>query len=122
MPDLLDDKWHSRDFPTLRAVAKIADEKLIGAQVCEVAESTGLTTAETVLAFRALTDAGFFEVEWAFGGGGSSRATHVSAQARQLVGLWPSPETGADRLLAALEAAEGASSDPEQQSRLRRAG
>lgn len=122
MPELLDDKWQSRDFPTLRAVAKIADENLIGAQLRDVAEATGLTTDETMLSFRALEDAGMFEVRWMMGGGDSSRATHMSGEARKLVGLWPSPDSAADRLLAAIDQAAERSSDPGQRSRLQRAG
>jgi hypothetical protein len=37
-----------------------------------------------------------------------------------MVGLWPTPDTAADRLLAALGQAADRATDPEQKTRLRR--
>jgi hypothetical protein len=55
-----------------------------------------------VRALKALEAAGLIEMRWMMPAH-TGRLTELSADARRLVGLWPTPRTSFDRLLAALE-------------------
>lgn len=119
MADPLEDKWHSRDLPTLRAAARIADGDMVGARFQEIVAETGISLDDSMLALRALQDGGLVEVRW-MAPAQAARVLHISGEARRLVGLWPSPEVAADRLIAAIEAAIERSDDPEERTRLRK--
>ena len=114
---MLEDVWVSRDLPVLQEVARRADGQPRGLWLSlgEVAGATGLDEGDVERAAFALFDAGLVSVD--------ERATSIvaftgmSSRARSLVGLWPSPETAADRLVAALEQAVDRASTPEERKR-----
>ena len=99
----MDDTWGPRDLPVLDAAVRLSDAKPgIGGTFEEIAADTGLDLDTVYVSARALRDDGLVNVSYV------SRPTHnridaVSGRARQLVGAWPSGESGADRLIALLE-------------------
>jgi hypothetical protein len=102
----LPDAWFSRDLPVLRAIARLVDSSehgnspyLLGA----VVPASGLAKAEVIAAAKALEAAGYLEVLTNHNGD-IVRITAISAEARRLAGLWPTPQGEWDRLLEQLTA------------------
>lgn len=117
----LPDAWVSRDLPVLREAARIvdADANFAGARFHEVAEATGLHVDDVLLAARALESAGLVELRLVMPAK-AGRFVRISAEARRDVGLWPSPETGLDRMIAALEAIAENTDDDDTRTRARK--
>jgi hypothetical protein len=117
--------WESRDLPVLKAIVELTDEGEDGLPSARIADRTGLDedTVQRALWALAAEHPPFFTVV-----DGSSLAGRYilevnspTGHARRTVGSWPSPETIAAGLIAALqEAAEHETSD-ERKGRLRRA-
>src|SRR4051794_41299000 len=89
----LDDAWFTRDLPVLRAIARLVDASehgnspyLLGA----VVPASGLPTAEVIAAAKALVAARYAE-PLTNHAGDIVRITGISAEARRLTGLWPTP-------------------------------
>jgi hypothetical protein len=100
----LPDVWFTRDLPVLRAIARLVDEGehggspyLLGA----VVPASGLPKADVVAAAKALAGAGYVEVLTNHAGD-IVRCTAISAEARRLAGLWPTPQGEWDRLIEQL--------------------
>ena len=115
---LLPDAWFTRDFPVLRAIARLVDAPehggspyLLGA----VVPASGLPKAEVIASAKALAAAGYIE-PLTNHAGDIVRITAISAEARRLAGLWPTPQGEWERLLEQLTArAEHAPTDVERQ-------
>jgi hypothetical protein len=97
----LPDAWFPRDLPVLRAIARLVDSSehgsapyLLGA----VVPASGLPKAEVIAAAKALASAGYIE-PLTNHAGDIVRITAISAEARRLAGLWPTPQGEWDRLL-----------------------
>ena len=106
MTDPLPDTWFTRDLPVLRAIARLVDAPehggspyLLGA----VVPASGLPKADVVVAAKALASAGYIE-PLTNHAGDIVRITAISAEARRLAGLWPTPQGEWDRLLEQLAA------------------
>jgi len=104
--DPLPDTWFTRDLPVLRAIARLVDAPehggspyLLGA----VVPASGLPKTEVVVAAKALASAGYIE-PLTNHAGDIVRITAISAEARRLAGLWPTPQGEWDRLLEQLAA------------------
>ena len=100
----LADTWFSRDLPVLRAVARLVDEPKHGGSpylLGAVVPASGLPKAEVVAAAKALAAAGYIE-PLTNHAGDIVRITAISAEARRLAGLWPTPQGEWDRLLEQL--------------------
>ena len=102
----LPDVWFTRDLPVLRAIARLVDSSdhgsspyLLGA----VVPASGLPKADVIAAAQALAAAGFIE-PLTNHNGDIVRITAISAEARRLAGLWPTPQGEWDRLLEQLAA------------------
>ncbi len=116
--DLLPDAWFTRDLPVLRAIARLVDGSdhgsspyLLGA----VVPASGLPKAEVVAAAKALAAAGYIE-PLTNHAGDIVRITAISAEARRLTGLWPTPQSEWERLTEQLAArAQHAPTDVERQ-------
>lgn len=80
---------------------------------------TGLDSTQVEIAVNALESAGL--VDAAYFGGGVQHVKRVSGDARRAVQSWPTPETGVDRLIAALEDIADNSEDEDQRTRARKA-
>ncbi|WP_324273329.1 hypothetical protein [Blastococcus brunescens] len=90
----------------LRAIARLVDSSdhgsspyLLGA----VVPASGLPKAEVVAAAKALADAGYVE-PLTNHAGDIVRITGISAEARRLTGLWPTPQSEWERLTEQLAA------------------
>ncbi|SOD99019.1 hypothetical protein [Blastococcus haudaquaticus] len=116
--DLLPDVWFTRDLPVLRAIARLVDSSdhgsspyLLGA----VVPASGLPKGEVIAAAKALADTGYIE-PLTNHAGEIVRVTGISAEARRLTGLWPTPQSEWQRLTEQLAArAEHAPTDVERQ-------
>jgi hypothetical protein len=102
----LPDTWFTRDLPVLRAIARLVDAPehggspyLLGA----VVPASGLPKADVVVAAKALAAGGYIE-PLTNHAGDIVRITAISAEARRLAGLWPTPQGEWDRLLEQLAA------------------
>jgi hypothetical protein len=104
-PEPLPDIWFSRDLPVLREVARRLEEQPdVGFNVVDVADTLQLTFEVAARAGQRLKDDGYLDgMESAEHG--VIGFTNLTAKGLREVGQWPSPDTAADRLLAALEAA-----------------
>ncbi|MDT0277989.1 hypothetical protein [Blastococcus goldschmidtiae] len=105
-PAPLPDTWFTRDLPVLRAIARLVDAPehggspyLLGA----VVPASGLPKADVLVAAKALASAGYIE-PLTNHAGDIVRITAISAEARRLAGLWPTPQGEWERLLEQLAA------------------
>ena len=114
----LPDVWFTRDLPVLRAIARLVDEPKHGGApylLGSVVPASGLPKAEVIAAAKALVATGYAEALTNHSGD-IVRITGISAEARRLAGLWPTPQGEWDRLLEQLTArAENAPTDVERQ-------
>ncbi|TFV49535.1 hypothetical protein [Blastococcus sp. TF02A-35] len=119
-PEPLPDTWYSRDLLVLREVARAFGDDPTTTRVDVRAVATALDMDEAAVAAigETLIDAGFAEgrgTDW-----GLAFFSKVTAAGRREVGQWPSPDTAADRLMAALEAAVANAPTEEAKSRAKR--
>jgi hypothetical protein len=116
--DKLDDTWNNRDYPVLREAARGAERNApeIGPDLHDIAEATGLSIEAVDTAARALEGAGLIQLGWSMGIGNAT-VEEISPEARRLVGLWPTPETALDRMVAALEAIAANTDDEDTRTR-----
>jgi hypothetical protein len=101
----LPDTWFRRDLPVLRAIARLVDDPRHGGRpyLGQVVPASGLPKPEVQAAARALHEAGYVEVLTTYSGE-IVRFTGISAEARRLAGLWPTPQGEWARLLEQLAA------------------
>ena len=102
----LPDVWFTRDLPVLRAIARLVDSSEHGSSpylLGAVVPASGLPKADVVAAAQALAAAGYIE-PLTNHAGDIVRITAISAEARRLAGLWPTPQGEWDRLLEQLTA------------------
>jgi hypothetical protein len=102
----LPDVWFTRDLPVLRAIARLVDSSEHGSSpyvLGAVVPASGLPKAEVIAATKALAAAGYIE-PLTNHAGDIVRITAISAEARRLAGLWPTPQGEWDRLLEQLTA------------------
>lgn len=105
MSEPLPDTWHTRDLPVLRTAVEYIDQHGEDAPLHHLVERTGLTEDDVIRAIRAL-DAGDFITAAAIKTWGPDLidgVRSVTRSAYELAGAWPTPETAADRMIAALE-------------------
>lgn len=117
--------WFDRDLPVLEATISLLEERgHPGAfvQVREIAERSGID-AGVVLTALAAMEHEYVSLNLVLAGGDPNpqMVTGVTAEARRAVGQWPSPETMADRILAALETTVEQEEDPVRKGRIRAA-
>src|SRR3712207_9326763 len=100
----LADTWFIRDLPVLRAIARLVDEPTHGSSpylLGAVVPASGLPKADVIAAAKALASAGYIE-PLTNHAGDIVRITAISAEARRLTGLWPTPQSEWERLLEQL--------------------
>jgi hypothetical protein len=117
----VESSWESRDLPVLDAVVRYLDEHVDAMpDVAQIAAITGRGAAEVHRALRAM-EGRFIEVDDRSADGHPDFyfVVRVTAEARQAVGQWPSPDVWVDRLVQALREAAEQESDPEKKTRLR---
>ena len=112
----LPDVWFTRDLPVLRAIARLVDEPRYGGApyLGQVVPASGLAKPQVAAAARALHAAGYVEALTNYSGE-IVRFTGISAEARRVTGLWPTPQGEWERLLEQLAArAENAPTETER--------
>ena len=104
VPELLTDQWPDRDLRVLLAVAtELEREPWQSLKPEAIAEATGLSHQDVARALVAL-DPTYISVNWIKGMHEPWGIVHeITDEGRRAVGLWPSPEAGVERLLAALD-------------------
>jgi hypothetical protein len=116
----LSDVWFTRDLPVLRAIARLVDGPEHGGNpyLGQVVPASGLPKPEVAAAARALAAAGYVQVLTTYSGE-IVRFTGISAEARRLAGLWPTPQGEWERLLEQLTARAGNAPTEVERSRWR---
>ena len=102
----LPDVWFTRDLPVLRAIARLVDSSEHGSSpylLGAVVPASGLPKAEVIAAAKALVSAGYVGALTNHAGD-IVRVTAISAEARRLAGLWPTPQGEWERLIEQLAA------------------
>jgi hypothetical protein len=121
--------WTSRDLLILAAAYRRVEDGArpsVG-QFEEMRQELGLSVRDFAAGIEALASADppYIEVEvaggWTDEKAGGGFVTGVSERARRELGAWPTPESLADELVAALRAAAEDADDPEDADRLRQA-
>lgn len=118
----LADTWDSREYPVLRAAAAILSASGASITPSELATAEGLDLdeAEIEIAVSALEPTYLTIAHGPMRGGYRDLyITGLTDEGRRATGLWPSPETAADRLLSALEALSDRAPDEPTRSRAR---
>lgn len=107
----MQDIWTTRDLPVLTAYAELdADGADLMNAEDEIAASLGLSQEQMDASIGRLAEANFVRAAATFGG---SFVESLTERGRRTAGSWPSAETAADRLLAALDAIAEDASRPE---------
>jgi hypothetical protein len=115
--------WEDRDLPVLRAVLEITEEAhRTDASAQAIEEQTGFDgeTVQGGLRALALADPPFFaKVDRRFVAG-VDRVWGPTERARRAVGLWPTPDDLADRVIAAFDEAADSAESEERRGAFRR--
>jgi hypothetical protein len=119
-PEPLPDQWYTRDLLVLREIAdRLAVQREHRVDIDdEMAERYGLDQDRLSAITGTLRDAGFIDGIDVAQLPGLAIVTTLTPLGRRQVGLWPSPEATADRLIAALEQAIEQTPEGEQKTRL----
>lgn len=110
--------WASRELPILAATLRQLDSGAYWVNSIQLGRELGFNDAEMRAGLGALESASPPYVEVENLASAHSRITAVSERARRELGTWPSAEGIVNDLVAALEIAANAESEPERQSRL----
>jgi hypothetical protein len=104
--DELEDTWSGRELPLLREAARRLEGGETNLYVDALAAHLNIdpAQAQAQIAVAALSDDGYLDGMRVAEIRGPIVITHISAKARRELGLWPSAEAGADRLMASLDA------------------
>jgi hypothetical protein len=120
MTEHLDDVWHTRDFPVLREVCR-AKEQQHGVGFVDlhpISETLGIPYEQATAAALDLERGSYVELLQA--GGSTIHVKDVTDTALREVGLWPSPETALDRMIAALQDIAENTDDEDTRTRTRK--
>lgn len=120
-PEPLPDQWYSRDLLVLREIATVlSSDPDAHVDVDHLAEKFGLDQRTASAVTGTLRDAGFIDGMEVEDLPGLVIVTKLTPAGRREVGLWPSPDTAADRLMAALEQAIEQAPEGPQKTRLKK--
>lgn len=119
-PEPLPDQWYSRDLLMLRHIADVLSaDPMARVAVDDLGEHFGIDEITASAVTGALRDAGFIDGVEVAQLPGLALVTKLTPAGRREVGLWPSPDTAADRLMASLEQAID-QAEGEQKTRLQK--
>jgi hypothetical protein len=119
MTEQLDDVWHSRDLPVLREVCRTNQQQRGPVDLEPISETLGIGYEQVTAAALNLERDGLVELLYGFGAG-VTHVKDVTGQALREVGLWPSPDTALDRMIAALQEIAANTDDEDTRSRARK--
>lgn len=110
------DVWNDRDFPILSAVCAHFEEHGRGPNAKQIEIASGMSAKAVQRAGKNLARDGLVTVtsSWGLHVLGFS---DVSGEALRLVGLWPTPESAHDRMIAALDDIVESTDDEAQRTR-----
>jgi hypothetical protein len=115
--------WEPRDLPVLQAIVALSDEGNHYIEPAEIAERTGFDEATVQQALWALADEDpplfTYTDSSRLSGPAMGPVSRPTGHARRKVGTWPTPDSLADRIIEALDAAADQERDPERKSKLR---
>ncbi|WP_043456605.1 hypothetical protein [Gordonia polyisoprenivorans] len=115
----MEDTWTNRDLPVLRAAVRLYDEYDLPPSAEQIEAECGLDDDTVQRALKALYREPFFE-KGIVGGGEIRFVGKPTGEAQRVAGMWPSPTTQLERLIAALQAVADDDSRPdEERSRFR---
>lgn len=117
----MESTWEKRDLPVLDTVVRLLDEGHFIVAVRDIVAETGYDPATVDRALTALEGPFIAEYHQSMSGGDPNPwyVTQVTAEARRMVGQWPTPEALIDRLAEAFGEAAEHETDPQKQGRLR---
>ncbi|TYC05679.1 hypothetical protein FXF53_04495 [Micromonospora sp. WP24] len=114
--------WEERDLPVLRAAVELYEETGRAMRVSDIVARSEFDEGVVQAALRAVAPAEppfFTSIKGSFGGG-FFLVGAPTPEARRAVGLWPTPENLADRLVQAMAQAADREPDPEKRGWLRK--
>jgi hypothetical protein len=112
----MESTWTTRDQPVLDAIVRYFDEH-DGPEIPDVetfAKLTRMGPGQVARAVRALSPR-FIKTQATYGGPMNVAIVGITDEAREKVGQWPTPESVADRIVAAL--LEAAEQEPDERKR-----
>jgi hypothetical protein len=122
---VLSDRWTTRDFPVLRAVATRLDQQPgTSFRASELADDLGLSREDCIYAADALNGVYLTANPKKAWGGTFVEVivTGLTERGRRTAGLWPAGDGGGpESLIDALRQAADSAADPEEAGALRRA-
>lgn len=117
----LPDTWSNRDLPVLRQIVRMVDhDPIVGGPLGDIATETGLDVDDVYRAAKALEYDGLIRLTEYASPPQFHRADRVTGDARRLAGQWPTPETGLDRIIAALDAIAANTDDEDTRTKARK--
>lgn len=124
------DTWYRRDLPVLREVVRHFDEspgrhfRLAEITQAVNTDSDGESWDDATIgrALAVLERNALLTMFWTerVGGRRIAGVSEIAGKAHRLVGAWPTPESGADRLIAALERIAENTDDADERGRAQR--
>ncbi|WP_146227998.1 hypothetical protein [Micromonospora sp. S4605] len=115
--------WEERDLLVLRAAVEYCEDNNDYAEVHHLRGRLDLSERDIRKALNALCaeTPKLFQNYWHAPGTGVIRVERPTGEARRRLGLWPTPETLADRLVQAMTQAAEQEPDEEKRGRLKTA-
>lgn len=123
MTEPLPDTWHNRDLPVLReVVTRIDAQTRAKLPFKELTAALDFDDDTTSRALAALERDDLVTLKWDIRGDWAriQSIDDVSADAYRQVGAWPTPDTAADRLIAALEHLAATTDNDDERTRVRK--
>lgn len=121
-PEANVERWHSRDLPVLRALVRQFDgQRGIIVTAKAIVDEVGLDAVEATAAVNNLVR-GSYVVTANVWTNDDFMVTDVTDRALYATQVWPTPQTGLDRMIAALETiADNTDEDDDTRTRARKA-
>jgi hypothetical protein len=115
----VEDTWTNRDLPVLEAAVRLLDADGSWVAVRDIANATGIDPADVARSLTALYPRYVGEMDQFSGGPEPWTISTVTAEARETVGQWPTPESLVEQLAKAFNAAADREPDEQKRSRMR---
>jgi hypothetical protein len=115
----VEDTWTNRDLPVLEAAVRLLDADGHWVSVRDIANATGIEPEDVARSLVALYPRYVGEMDQFTGGPEPLTISTVTAEARERVGQWPTPESLIERLAAAFNAAADHEPDERKRGRIR---
>lgn len=114
--DLRLDRWNRIDLPVLRELAKAAESDTGTALLDTITERLDVPLRDVMKSFDTLRRTDFVDARFTHDNGGEYFSIQLSEKGLRATELWPTTETGLNRMITALEAI-AADSDEDHDTR-----